>query len=120
MLLSACHRYSNDRVAHKIVKQIIITGQSEGETFHRYYDTPDKMRKVLHYIRNVSGGFNAQTDPSDSSRTIRITTVHNDDTQKVYLQKENQYFQTGNEGWTQIDPELGASFWEWIRQIPSD
>lgn len=121
LLLSGCHHYTNDKVEHNLVKQIIITGQSENETIHRYYDTPDKMRQVLAYIRSVSGSFDAQTDPADTSgRTIRITTVCADDTQKIYQQKDNEYFQVGTGRWQQIDPELGETLWELIRQTPSD
>lgn len=121
LLLSGCRHYSNPSMESNLVTKIIITGQTDTETIHRYYDTPEKMRQVLLYIRSVRRGFQAQVDPTTiDGRSVCITTISADDTQKVYQQKDNQYFQIDTGVWQQIEAERGEKLWELIRQLPSD
>ena len=121
LLTSGCHRGSNQNTGSNVVSSILITGQSDTETIRRYYNTPDKIRLVLLYIRSVSGGFTAQVDPTTlPGSSIRILTVSADNTQKVYQQKSDCYFQSATGTWQEIDPEKGAKLWKLLKQTPSD
>ncbi len=121
LLLGGCRHYSNPSMAHSLVTQIIITGQSETGPIHRYYDSPEKMRQVLLYIRGVRRGFETQEDPSAvEGCSVCITTVSADNTQKVYRQKNDQFFQTDTGLWQELDPEKGRQLWELLQQLPSD
>ena len=121
LLLSGCQHYSNPSMERNLVTQIIITGESEAGSIHRHYDSPEKMRQVLLYIRSVRRGFHGQVDPpAMEGSSICITTVSADNTQKVYRQNNDQYFQLDTGVWQQIDPKNGAALWELLMQLPSD
>ena len=121
LLLYGCHHYTNPSVDRAIVTQIVISGQTADGPIHRYYNSPDKMRQVLLYIRKASVGFHAQVDPDTvDGPSVSISTVSVDNTRKVYHQKSNEFFQTEAGVWQQLDPEAGAGLWELIRQLPSD
>ena len=121
LLLSGCQHYSNPSMEHNLVTKIIITGETEDGSFRLYYDSPEKMRLVLLYIRSVRRGFQAQEDPTAlEGPSICITTVSADNTQKVYRQNNDQYFQLDTGVWQQIDPKNGAALWELLMQLPSD
>ena len=120
-LLSGCRHYSNPSMERKLVKEIIITGETEEGSFRLYYDSSEKMRLVLLYIRSVRRGFQAQEDPTAlEGPSICITTVSADDTQKVYRQKSDRFFQVDTGVWQELDPEKGRTLWELLRQLPSD
>ncbi len=121
LLLGGCHHYSNPSMDSNLITRIIITGQTDTETIHRYYDDPEKMRQVLLYIRSVRRGIHTLTDPSiTEGRSVRITTISADETEKVYQQRDNQYFQLDTGVWQAIDEEKGEKLWELIRRLPSD
>ena len=120
-LLGGCRHYSNPSMEHNLVTKIIITGETEDGSFRLYYDSPEKMRLVLLYIRSVRRGFQAQEDPTAlEGPSICITTVSADNTQKVYRQKNDQFFQIDTGVWQELDPEKGRTLWELLRQLPSD
>ena len=121
LLLGGCRHYSNPSMERSLVTKIIITGETEDGSFRLYYDSPEKMRLVLLYIRSVGRGFQAQEDPTAlEGSSICITTVSADDTQKVYRQKDDRFFQIGTGAWQELDPEKGRTLWELLRQLPSD
>ena len=120
-LLGGCRHYSNPSMEHNLVTKIIITGETEDGSFRLYYDSPEKMRQVLLYIRSVRRGFHGRVDPpAMEGSSICITTVSADNTQKVYRQNNDQYFQLDTGVWQQIDPKNGAALWELLMQLPSD
>ncbi len=120
-LLGGCRHYSNPSMEQSIVTKIIITGETEEGSFRLYYDSPEKMRLVLLYIRSVRRGFQAREDPTTlPGPSICITTISADDTQKVYRQKNDQFFQIDTGVWQELDPEKGRTLWELLRQLPSD
>jgi hypothetical protein len=121
LLLTGCRHYSSPSMAHTLVTRIIVTGQSEDGPIHRYYDSPEKMRQLLLYIRSVRRGFETQEDPASlEGCSVSITTICADNTQKVYRQKNDQFFQTETGLWQELDPEKGQALWTLLQQLPSD
>ena len=120
-LMSGCRHYSNPSMERNLVTKIIITGETEEGSFRLYYDSPEKMRLVLLYIRCVRRGFQTPEDPTSlEGPSISITTISADDTQKVYRQKNDRFFQIDNGAWQELDPEKGRTLWELLQLLPSD
>lgn len=121
LALSGCRHYSNPGMEQTLVTKILITAETENGSIRRYYDSPEKMRQVLLYIRSVQRGFETKEDPTAlPGRSICITTFSVDDTKKVYRQKCDLYFQTDAGVWQDLDPEKAQSIWDLLYRLPSD
>ncbi len=108
-------------IASQVVRSITVTSQEPGGPFLRYYEDPVKMQRVLLHIRTLGPLFSPDLDPEPLlAPTICITLTCADGTRKVYRQKAERYFRSGDTAWQQMPPEKGNSLLQILQETPSD
>ena len=121
LFMAGCRPANPTDVASHIVTEIAVTCQSCNEYTRRYYNTHEKMQKILLYLRSVTPGFTPDEDPEPLAGRIVLITLHRaDGTTKVYRQKGDRSLQEGNGPWKKIKPEWGASLWQLLQETESD
>ncbi len=79
------------------------------------------MQRVLLHIRSLGPLFSPDVDPEPlAAHTICITLTCADGSRKIYLQKAERYFRSGDAAWQQISPEKGSSLLQVLQETPSD
>lgn len=120
-LLTGCRPSVSGGVAGHLVTQITVTCETCTDFTRRYYNTAEKMQRILLYIRSIGPMFTPDADPEAlAGRIICITMTCADNSQKIYRQKDTLYFQEGTGPWKQIDPEHGIQLWRILFETPSD
>ncbi len=121
-LLTGCsHQPERRGIASQIVKEITVSCQNGSRTVCRYYNTDEKMQRLLLYIRQLSPLFAADSDPEQlSGRTICITMTCSDGSRHIYRQKGDRYFQKGTGPWQKIGPGNTGRLWRIVLQTASD
>lgn len=118
---AGCRPQPQTDVAAHIVTEITITCQNCNDFTRRYYNTHEKMQKILLYLRSVSPGFTPEEDPEPlAGRVICITLHRADGSTKIYRQKGDRYLQEGTKPWKKIKPEFGAGLWQILLENASD
>lgn len=121
LCLTGCRPQKHTDVASHIVTEITITCETCNDFTRRYYNSHEKMQKVLLYLRAVSPGFTPDEDPEPiAGRVIYITLHKADGTTKIYRQKNDRYLQEGHHPWKKIKPEWGATLYQIIMENESD
>ena len=121
VFLFGCQSKAQDQALCRVVTQVDIVCQSNGETIQRHYTDEDKMRAVLLYLRLLRIGRPPEIDPDAISADIyEITVTLSDGTKKTYTQKAHQYFKKGSEGWLSISPTQAADLYRLIWFYDSD
>lgn len=120
-MLTGCQPRVHTDVSSHIVTEMTITCETCSEFTRRYYNTHEKMQKILLYLRSVSPGFTPDEDPEPlAGRVICITLQRADGTTKIYKQKGDRYLQEGTNAWKKIKPEWGATLYQIILENESD
>ena len=121
LLMTGCHKEKESPIKSSIVTRMDILCEDGDEVIRRCYTSPDKMRLLLLYFRSVRSPFASLPEPQEQGlRKIHITTVSANHIVKVYRQYGDRYFQEGDGGWQQIEPEKGGILWELIMSLPDD
>ena len=120
-LLAGCHPKKDTDVTAYIVTEITITCETCDQFTRRYYNTHEKMQKILLYLRSVSPGFTPNEDPEPLAGRVIYMTLHlaNGST-KIYRQKNDLYLQEGHNPWKQIKSEWGANLYHILLENESD
>ncbi len=119
--LTGCHRGTPGGVAGHMVTEITVTCETCTAFTRRYYNTPEKMQRILLYVRGIGPRFTPAEDPEAlGGQTICITMTCADNSRKIYRQKDALYFQGGTGLWKQIDPAKGIDLWRLLHEMPSD
>ena len=105
----------------RLVKQIVVTCEDGADFTRRFYNTDEKMRYILHFVRSMGIQDTPDTDPETvHARTICISITFSDGSQKLYRQKGDRYFQEGTGPWREISPEKVSGLYQAILTTPSD
>ena len=84
------------------------------------YSSPDKMRKVLNYLRVLETFPPEAQPPAADPERYRITLHHPDGSTVVYQQSGNGYFRSEEESWQAIDPEQCGKLHALLHAVPPD
>ena len=121
VLLCGCRPSANPNISARLVTEMVITEESTLHFTRRYYNANEKMQLILLYIRSLGPKFKPKEDPEQlQGQTICIHMRYADGSSKRYRQKDNLYFQEGDQPWERIDPEKGAALWRILLHTPSD
>lgn len=119
IILCSCSK-KNSRPVYRAVTQIDIVTQYQGQIVGRHYNTPEKMRPVLLYLRLLTPFGNA-TVPCDTKDDIYLITITlSDDSRHYYRQVSHRYISRENGPYKNINPEQAAELYRILRFLPSD
>lgn len=120
--LFGCRAWTYDpKPPVRFVQNITVVCEDGQNETRYFYNTDEKMRHILHFIRYIGIQDNPDTDPEMlQGRTVCMTVQFSDGSQKLYRMKENQYFQEGTSPWKQISAEKGQNLYQAILSTPSD
>ena len=105
----------------RVVTGVEITTCGGTRTLRRYYTQPQKIQKVLNYLRlQESEGF-ADTDPERLTGTaIVIDVTLSDGSHSVYYQRGGRYLSKKYHPWQKINTNRAMEFYETICLTPTD
>lgn len=119
LLLSGCSE-------KKLQKTVVVTGARvilchEGQTLERVYHSPEKLHRLLYYLRKGQTKGYARVNPErilgDCSR---IELQLSDGGKRVYLQRADRYLSVDLGRWKNIDESWGRRLYGMVLLIPSD
>lgn len=117
--ISGCGEQPNRELP--LVTGVEITCCHQGQTLKRHYSDPDKVHRVLYYLRKSHTMGYAKRDPErilgDSSRIeLRLSTGDS----RVYRQRADRYLSVDCCRWKNIDESWGRRLYYLLLLIPSD
>ena len=105
----------------KVVSQITVTCENQGQVTRRVYTDQGKMRQILNALRELGQKFTPETDPEALPlRTYCLTLTHTDGTQRIYCTKGDRYIRRCREPWQQADPEKVSELNFLLQSLPGD
>lgn len=120
LILSGCGKKDTKSNIYRAVTQIdIVTHHREG-LVRRHYNTTEKMRPVLLYLRLVKPYGKAMKIPDETTDVFLIAVSLSDGQTHYYRQAQHRYFSIGAGNWREIDPEAANKLYEIMRKLPSD
>lgn len=124
LTLSGClHQSGRQPVIEnwKVVSEITVTCEHEGEVTRRIYTNQKKMRLILNAIRQLGQKFKPDVDPENLRlRTYCITLTHSDGSQRIYCTKGDRYIRQCREAWQEADPEKVSELNLLLQGLPGD
>ena len=87
----------------------------------RLYSSPDKMRRILNYLRLLEP-FPPEQPSGDmpQQELYRITLYQSDGSSQTYLQMGDRFIQQESQPWQAIDPDQGGKLPSLLHAIPGD
>lgn len=113
---------SNDHAApvYRTVTQVDIVTKYENQLIHRRYNTPEKIRPVLLYLRLLKPqGKPVQVDET-ADDVYLISISLSDGKKRYYRQASHRYLAKEKGPYKSIDPGQAAKFYRILRELPSD
>ena len=121
---SGClHQSGNDPAIEnwKVVTEITVTCEQNGEVTRRIYTDQAKMQLILNGIRQLGQKFKPEVDPDALQlRTYCITLTHSDGSQRIYSTKGDRYIRQWSQPWQQADPEKVSDLNLLLQSLPGD
>lgn len=120
LILSGCEKKDTPNATYRAVTEIdIVTHHREG-LVRRHYNTTEKMRPVLLYLRLVKPYGKAMKIPDETTDVFLIAVSLSDGQTHYYRQAQHRYFSIGAGNWREIDPEAANKLYEIMKELPSD
>ncbi len=120
IFLSGCSpRKEGGNIGSQIVREIRVTVRDANSQSSHYYNTPEKMHKLLGYIRRLPPLFSAQQVP-EGEREFLLELTCADGSRKRYHQVSDRFFQEGDGPWQIISPSKGGRLWQILMTTPND
>lgn len=107
--------------AYRVVTQIDVLYQKDRIVSDGSFFDPEKMQKILYYLRSVSPYGTPTEDPEQASGSnFYITLRYSDNTQKVYQQRDNRFMRIDGGPWKRIDPKRAMMLIQILETMDSD
>lgn len=114
-----CNRAPTQPV-YRTVTQVDVVTEYKDQLIHRHYNTPEKMRPMLLYLRLLKP-YGKPVQPNEADDNVFLISISlSDGRQHYYRQASHRYFSKGNGPWKHIDPGQAAQLYDILRQLPSD
>ena len=120
LILSGCGKKDTQRDTYRAVTEIDIVTQHREGLVRRHYNTPEKMRPVLIYLRLVRPYGKAIKIRDEETDVFLIAVSLSDGQKHYYRQAQHRYFSIGSGNWREIDPEAANKLYQIMREFPSD
>jgi len=122
-LLAGCTSgdHSPQAPSCRIVNQITVQFENGPLRATRLYTDPEKMRRVLNYLRLLTPYSQAQDDPDASQGSLfRIILSHTDGCQRTYAQLDDRFISEDNGPWMLINPQKAQELSLILGEMESD
>ncbi len=114
------HRPSETE-AYRVVTQIDVRYQKDSIVSEGSFFAPEKMQKILYYLRSISPYGTPSEDPEQIPGSIfYITLRYSDSTQKVYQQRDNRFMRIDGGPWKRIDSKRAILLSQILATMDSD
>lgn len=121
LLLTGCRPGIITQTQSPVVTQILVDGEYEDSEIYREYETSDKIRQILLYIRALRPRHSANVDVELLEEPeIRIMLIHRDGAQKQYRLKAGRYLQSDGETWKKVDEKRVQQLCQLLWELPGD
>ncbi len=108
------------KTVYRAVTQVDIVTKYEDQLIHRHYNTSEKMRPVLLYLRLLKP-LGKPVSVSESEDDIYFISISlSDGARHYYRQAAHKYFSKGNGPWKNVDPKDAAMLYSILSRFPSD
>lgn len=119
LILCSCSKKHSAPV-YRAVTQVDIVTNYQGEQVRRLYNTPDKMRPVLLYLRLLKPYGKPVTIDESAEDMYWIRISLSDGEKHYYRQVSHRYFSRQNGPFKEIDPGQAANLYAILQKLPSD
>ncbi|MBE6917223.1 MAG: hypothetical protein E7470_04900 [Ruminococcaceae bacterium] len=107
--------------AYRVVTQIDVRYQKDRIVSEGSFFEPEKMQKILYYLRSISPYGTPAEDPAQiQGSDFFITLRYSDNTQKVYQQRDNRFMRIDSGPWKRIDPKRAIMLSQILDTMDSD
>lgn len=121
LLLSGCRPSSDVQIGSRVVTEIVATCEEGDHFVRRYYNTSEKMSKILMCIRSLGPKFSPEADPEGiGGSVICLTMTCSDGSVKLHRLIGDRYYQEGTGDWKRVNREKAAALWQAVWDTPSD
>lgn len=98
-----------------------VTWQTENHRHHRHYNSPEKIQKLLYYLRALRPKGNADVDPEVlGGNTCKIVLYYQNGQRQIYYQQADRYLSVDSHPWERILPVQAEKLYPLLEEMPSD
>lgn len=120
VIISGCAKNHTLKPKHRVVTQVDIVTRHENVLIRRHYNTPEKMRPVLLYLRLLHPQGQIDESGKKPDGIYLISLQLSDGHRRYYRQASHRYFSSGAGPWKNIDPAQAYQLYAIMRYLPSD
>lgn len=123
LLLAGCTPggHSAQSPSCRLVEQIDVEFENGPIRVSRLYTDPEKMRRILNYLRLLSPSGLANENPDNRPGShFRITLFHSDGCKRFYEQRADRFFSENNGPWMLINPQKAQELSLILGEMESD
>lgn len=107
--------------AYRVVTQIDVVYHKKPIVSEGSFSDPEKMQKILFYLRRISPYGMPADDPEQSAGSdFYITLRYSDNTQKTYQQRDDRFMRIDSGPWKRIDPKEAVMLSQILGTMESD
>lgn len=105
----------------RVVSQISVSYQENGNKIVKNYFSQYKMRRILDSFRLLGQKYTPVMDPDTLRTTVfEVRLFFSDGSQRLYHTRSDRYIRTDNGPWQQTDPVRLQQLNELLLQLPTD
>ena len=98
-----------------------ISWQTGLHRHHRHYNQPEKIQKLLHYIRALRPRGNAATDPEAlGGNRCKIVFYYQNGQRQIYYLQADRYLSIDAHPWERVNPQQSAKLYRILEEMTSD
>lgn len=119
-LLLAGHFFRAKAVSG-FVEYADVVWQTEHHRHYRHYTSPEKIQKLLYYLRTLRPKGTTDIDPETLSGSICKIVLHfPGGKRQIYYQQSDRYLSIDARPWERVQPIQAAKLYPLLEQMPSD
>lgn len=98
-----------------------VTWQTESHRHHRHYRSPEKIQKLMLYLRTLRPKGNADVDPETlGGNTCKIVLYYQNGQRQIYYQQADRYLSVDSRPWERIPQIQAEKLYPLLEEMPSD
>ena len=120
LILCSCSKKHTPSV-YEVVTGVDVVTARDGQLLRRHYETPEKMRPVLLYLRMLKHSpLFEPIDEPEGEDIFLICVQLTGGKKRYYRQAKHRYFSFDGGPWRSIDPGKAAGLYNILQAFPSD
>ena len=98
-----------------------VTWQTNGRRYHRHYTAPEKIQKLMYYLRALRPKGKADLDPEILAGTsCKIVLYYQNGYRQIYYLQADRYLSIDAHPWERVRPEQAEKLYPLLDEMPSD